>query len=69
MVNVRSEYPHEGNRWNSRTRIRCVLEPGDVAHIGAEPIRIEGGHVWVPVHAGDIHSVPTDGTAMADDAD
>jgi len=67
MVNVRAEYPHEGNRWNTRARIRCVLEPGDVAHIGSEPIRIEGGHIWVPVRAGDIRSSPTDGTAMVDD--
>jgi len=69
MINVRDEYPHRGNHWNARTRIRCVLEPGDVATISVDPLVIEGGHVWVPVLAGDIRAPESDGTADASAAD
>jgi hypothetical protein len=66
MVNVRADYPRRANHWSTRSRVRCVLEPGDLAHISSAPITVEGGHVWVPVLAGDVRAASSDGTAMAD---
>lgn len=55
-VNVRVAYPEEANGWSSRTRIACVLAPGDRVRISRDPHVLRGGHVWVPLLDGDLRS-------------
>lgn len=52
-VNVRATYPTEGNRFDKRSPVRCVLSEGDRIVLAQAPIRVAGGHWWVPLVAGE----------------
>jgi hypothetical protein len=52
-ANVRADYPHSGNHFNKRARVRCSVTIGDRLRLSHEPIRVYGGHFWVPLYVGD----------------
>lgn len=51
-VNVRATYPDEQNRFDKRSEVRCVLSEGDQVLLAQAPIRVPGGHWWVPLVVG-----------------
>lgn len=50
--NVRVDYPRRENRWNSGTRVVCVLPRGATLRVERPPVLVEGGAYWVPVVGG-----------------
>jgi len=55
-VNVRADYPRKENDWSSGAAKRCVLLRGDVLTLSESPFDVDGGAVWVPLHAGDLQA-------------
>jgi hypothetical protein len=53
-VNVRADYPRKENGWSSQSGKRCVLVRGDVLVLTKQGILVDGGKIWVPLHAGDL---------------
>lgn len=53
-VNVRLDYPDTHNGFDTGAHIECVLQPGDVVRLSAEPIPVAGGAWWVPLATGDL---------------
>ena len=57
-VNVRADYPRKENQWSASQTVVCVLQREDVLVLSAPPFDVDGGKVWVPLHAGDLQSSP-----------
>ena len=53
-ANVREDHPTADNGWSAKAPILCSLQSGDTVRLSADPILIEGGKYWVPLHAGDL---------------
>lgn len=53
-VNVRADYPRKENQWSASQTVVCVLQREDVLVLSAPPFDVDGGKVWVPLHAGDL---------------
>ena len=53
-ANVRAAPPGEDNRFDARTRIRCVLHVGDRLRLSLDPRLVPPGAYWVPVRAQDL---------------
>jgi hypothetical protein len=53
-ANVRKDHPTAENGWSAKAPIICSLQSGDTVRLSADPILIEGGKYWVPLHAGDL---------------
>jgi hypothetical protein len=51
---VRSDWPGEHNGWNAQEPVQCGLKAGDQVRITADPVLVDGGKYWVPLHAGDL---------------
>lgn len=51
---VRADYPGEHNGWNAQAPVQCGLKAGDQVRITADPVLVDGGKYWVPLHAGDL---------------
>jgi hypothetical protein len=54
MVNVRAAYPAASNGWDSRSRITCVLRPGDRVRLDRAPVHVDGDRYWIPLVAGGL---------------
>ncbi|MFT4621585.1 MAG: hypothetical protein ACI8PZ_000237 [Myxococcota bacterium] len=52
--NVRADYPDEHNRFDARAEVQCQLHRGDRVRLSRDPIRVPGGHYWVPLLSGDL---------------
>lgn len=53
-ANVRVTAPGADNRFNARTRVRCVLSAGDRVRLSEDPLLVPPGAYWVPLRAEDI---------------
>jgi len=53
-VNVRVDYPDHHNRFDARSHIECVIQPGDRVRISREPVLVPGNRYWVPLVSGDL---------------
>ena len=53
-VNVRTDYPNSANGWSASADVVCVLQRGDAVRLTSAPFDVDGGKVWVPLHAGDL---------------
>ena len=51
---VRAGYPARENGWDHEQAVRCALRAGDRVRISHEPILVDGGKYWVPLHGGDL---------------
>ena len=52
--NVRADYPDVHNRFDARAEVQCQLHRADRVKLTREPIRVPGGHYWVPLMHGDL---------------
>lgn len=51
-TNVRADYPRAENGWSPRSPRVCGLLTGRKVRLGEDPIRVDGGAVWVRIEEG-----------------